>query len=203
MKKILMFMSVMMATLVSFSQEKINEFQMSYFDDNPVYDISAVKNGDTYDYYLSMFSFEGERSPVVLVVKGQNNKQNLINSITEARDLYDKWNNISLENNVVDLNREMNIKTKGCDAAFLYGRDWRIDFSVLITYVFKHVDGKAKLIVKTGGLQASSNQYIDSDGGAFVFSSVEEINNFIELLDDSYAKTYFDEKEKTNDLFSE
>jgi hypothetical protein len=53
----------------------------------------------------------------------------------------------------------------------------------------------------TGKLQASDNQYIDSDSFVFAFYSEEEIDEFINLFDRKLVDEKFSDKKGKEDLF--
>ena len=201
MKKLLLTMGLAAISAIGFSQEKVQTYQMTYFDEVE-FDISATMNGDEVKHYISMYSMEGNHRPVVLMIGGGDELFDFFDNLKEARNTYAKWDSISVENGVVDLNKQMSIKSKRFQAAFMYS-DWYFDYSVPLSYTFKHIDGTATLLIRTGELNTPSNQYIDSDGGIFVFSSLEEIDMFIEALQPSHVVEYFKNKANTDTLFED
>lgn len=185
-----------------FAQEKVNDFEMSYFE-KPSFDISATEDKGEISYYISMYSMEGERSPVVLMIDNESELDNFITDVQTAAQTYAKWDSVSVVNNVMDLDKEMTVSSPGMESAFHYGSSWNFDYSTTLTYNFKHVSDSPRLIIRTGKLQSGSNQYIDSDGGVFVFSSLEEIDDFVSALELQHAKKYFSNKANKEDLFED
>ena len=201
MGKVVPFIFALILSASALGQEAISSYMMSYFE-NPSYEVSAVQEDDDYEYFIDMYSLAGENRPVVLMVEKPEDLASLISNMEQARDKYAEWDSISVANNVTDLEKEMSIKPKNLKCAFTYG-DWNFDYSVRLTYRFKHIDGAPLLIISTGELNSYSNQYIDSKGGVFVFSSVDEINEFVNALDRKNAEKYFNRKTNTESLFED
>lgn len=204
MKNLFVSMCMVAFSTIVMGQEKINSYTMSFFDTSPTFDISATEDNGEYKYYISMFSLEGERSPVVLMIDKPEKMKSLVDNLGDALSTYVEWDSISVANNVTDLNKELSIKSEKFESAFIYGSSWNFDYVVRLSYTFKHMDdGKPVLIVRTGELQSGSNQYIDSDGGVFVFSSEDEIEEFIDSLDRRHVENYFNKKQNTESLFED
>lgn len=187
---------------LSSAQEKVNDYTMSYFE-VPSYDISATEEKGEISYYVSMYSMEGKSSPVILMIDGDSELDDFVADLQTAANTYAKWDSVSVANSVTDLNKEMSVSTRGLKTAFLYGSSWNFDYSSPLSYTFKHLDEVPNLLIRTGELQSVSNEYIDSDGGIFVFSSIEEINEFIRALDPKYARDHFMEKASKDNLFDD
>jgi len=203
MKNLFVTMFMVAFSTITMGQEKINTYTMTFFDTSPTFDVSATQDNGNYEYFVSMFSMEGERSPVVLMIEKPEEMQSFVDNLSDALSTYMEWDSISKANNVTDLNKAMSIKSERFKAAFHYGSNWNFDYAVRLSYTFKHVDGQPVLIIRTGELNSSSNQYIDSDGGVFVFSSEDEIEEFIESLDRKHAVEYFNQKQNKESLFED
>ena len=59
------------------------------------------------------------------------------------------------------------------------------------------------LIMYTGGMEDSDNQYIDSDSFVYAFYSLEDINKFISLFDQKLVTDHFGDKKSKEDLFKD
>jgi uncharacterized protein (DUF1330 family) len=186
---------------MTFAQEVVNSYEMSYFEEKS-FDVSATeaKNGG-YKYYISMYSMESGQ--IVLMIDDADEMATFVGNLTDALDTYTKWDSVSIANNVTDLNKEMSIKSGRYEAAFSYGSSWHFDYNVPLDFDFKHIDGGATLIIRTGEVNSSTNQYIDAKGGVFVFNSADEIRGFIESLDYKHAREYFNNKKNTETLFED
>jgi hypothetical protein len=200
MKNLVLTMCMVALSTMGFSQEQVSSYDMSYFDE-VTYEVSATEDGDGFKYYIDMYSMD--RGSTVLMVDDESVMSTLIGNINDALDTYIKWDSVSVVNNVTDLNKEMSIKSGRYQVAFTYGSSWNFDYNVSLGFDFKHIDGNPHLIVRTGEVNSSSNQYIDSKGGVFVFNSADEIRGFIESLDYKHAETHFDNKKNTETLFED
>jgi len=125
-----------------------------------------------------------------------------ISAINEAKDKYIEWSNVAKENNVSELEKSMSISPK-VGGYFFYG-DWNFQYIVNPSVYFKifKKDNIIKhfLVINTGKLQSSSNQFMKVDGFVLVFSSVEEIDNFLETISRQKLNIFFN-KPKAKDLF--
>ena len=95
----------------------------------------------------------------------------------------------------------MSLKTK-VSGYFLYGSKWNFQFTINLTFDFKIINGKNLLIVRTGKMTSSSNQFMTHDGLVFVFSNTEEITDFLDLISKDKI-TEFINKPKATDLFKD
>lgn len=188
-----------------FAQEPIASYQMSYFSSSSsTFNVNATSPDEKgeFDYYVDTHSLQREHSSVVLNIK-RSKLQNFIKVIEEAKNTYIEWDSVAVANSVVDLEKTMKVKSPTMMCAFLYGGKWNFDYNVNLEFVFKHIDGKPVLIIRTNKLQSSSNQFIDSKGGALVFTSVEEINAFIAALDPGLVIEHYSSKNEKEDLFKD
>lgn len=182
------------------AQEKIEDFEMSYFSSKPFYDVnvSQRENGEI-SFYIECAPKEGE----VLLNISAEEMEDFLKTINDIKSTYLKWKNTAIENNVTDLDKEIEIDNDRYTAAFDYG-GWNVDFSVPLNARFKILDGEYLIIIENKNkLTSSDNQYIDSDGFFLVFNSTEEIDNFINSLSIENAKAYFSKKGSKKDLFKQ
>lgn len=182
------------------AQEVISSYTMAYFaeTDQAEHTVSATKENN---FYISMYSFDGKHKAVTLIVDEKDNSK-FIDAINEAISTFAEWDSVAKANDVTDLNKEMKTSYKG-KAAFLSGNKWQFDQVVSLSFVFKHIDGKAALLIRTGELTSGSNQYIDCDGGAFVFTSAQEAQDFINQISTSAVQKHFSKKDEKDSLFQD
>jgi hypothetical protein len=119
-----------------------------------------------------------------LIIRPKHYK-NFINALTEAKAKYEEWVNTAKDNKVEKLYETMSIESKG--TGFWRKADtWRIDNKVKLKFDFQilELDEKItyRLIIKTDEYQCPYNQYIKSDGYAFILTSKENIDDFIENI---------------------
>ena len=111
--------------------------------------------------------------------------QGFIDVIKDAKVKYEEWIKTAKENNVNQLDKQMPFKSRA-DAYFLYGTKWNFQFDFNLTYEFRIMENKGEIkylmLVKTGELQSSSNQFMKVRGVTLVFTSIKEIDAFISLI---------------------
>ncbi len=196
-----MMMTLMMClmVIVSFGQEKYTTYDNLYVKQNYEVLISHKDDGK-YTLYIDMMSLDNlSKSGGIMI----DEKEHILflRNLKEAKEKYIEWVNIAKENNVKDLSKSMSYKVK-VGGFFKYGSKWNFQYVVNLTFDFKVVDGKNLLIVRTGELKSSSNQYMTHDGFVFVFQNEKEIDEFINIL--SVERVFeFMNKPKSIDLFKD
>lgn len=98
----------------------------------------------------------------------------------------------------------MEIKSKPMTGYFLNYDDWAFDWYVTVKYRMKIMEGTDEneyvLLVQSDELVDGNNEFITCKSIALVFSSTEEIDQFIELIYDKSINE-FKNKPKKEDLF--
>jgi hypothetical protein len=88
-------------------------------------------------------------------------------------------------------------------AYFSYG-DWQFDYIVGLQFEFLVITSegitKRLLIVRTGKLTSSTNQYMEVDGYAMVFTEPKEIDEFLSLTSPEKIREFL-AKPKTEEIF--
>lgn len=197
--RITLALSLSFAFLVSFAQDKIGTYEMSYFTKDPTQLVEASKDGSFYILGVSLNGGTTGRTGGITV-----EAKKLVEfkaALAQARDKYAEWLQVAKANAVSELDKAMEIAAPKVQGYWLTS-NWHFDFSTPLTFRFKVMtDGKQLLIVTTEKLQASDNQFMDHDGFAFVFSSVAEVDALLALLDQAKVTAHFEEKEKAKAIF--
>jgi hypothetical protein len=139
-----------------------------------------------------------------LLIK-DNKIEKFLECLNTIKIKYIEWVQTAKSNNVTKADKGFDICSfpNNVGAFFSYG-DWQ--FSQCKPYadfkVFTDSENKTDymLIVRTGKLVSNTNQFMDVDGINFVFTSVEEVENFINLLSPEKIKAFVS-KPKTEELF--
>jgi hypothetical protein len=165
-------------TLESFGQETFTSYENNYNDKTYEIQISA-KEKDKFTLYIDAMSLDKLHEKGGIMIKEKQHKD-FLNALTEAKGKYVEWVKTAKENNIKEVDKTMNIKSK-VDGFFRYG-DWNFDYNVNLKFDFKILESKDKikylLLVRTGELESSSNQFMKVDGFVLVFTSETEIENF-------------------------
>lgn len=191
---------LMLLGLKSFSQEKFTTYDNSYA--GKTYDIQiSTKDKDNFTLWIDAMSLDKLHEHGGLMVK-QKQYQDFINALNDAKLKYLDWLKTAKENNVKELDKSMSIKSK-VDSYFQYG-DWEFDYNIFLTFDFKILESKGELkyllIIRTGELQSSSNEFMKVDGFVLVFSSASEIDTFVNDISMQKINEFIN-KPKAKDLF--
>ena len=198
-KVMMMTLMMCLVTIVSFGQEKYTTYDNLYIEKTYEVSISHKDNGK-YTLYVDMTSVD-KLSKIGGVMITEKEHELFLSTLNEAKVKYTEWINTAKENNVTDLNKLMAYTVK-VGGFFLYGSKWNFQFFVNLTFAFITVDGKNLLIVSTGKLTSSSNQYMTHDGFVFIFQNEKEIDDFINILSVDKVKEFMN-KPKLTDLFKD
>ncbi|MBX2931996.1 MAG: hypothetical protein KF781_08635 [Chitinophagaceae bacterium] len=202
--KTILTISLFVATaLQSKAQEKFTTYDNTYVEKS--YDIQiSAKEKEKFTLYIDAMSFDKMHEKGGISID-QKQHQEFLNALSEAKLKYEEWVKTAKDNNVKELSKSMTIKSKA-GGYFLYGSKWNFQFLVNLKFDFRILESKGEtkylLLVKTGELQSSSNQFMKVDGFALVFSSSTEIDDFVKAISTEKI-TEFTNKPKKDDLFKD
>jgi len=202
MKKLITILLVLIS-LSTFSQKVYDTYESSYF--NKTYDIKlSYKDSTDFIIWIKCTSLDKIHSKDGEYSISYKQYEKFINSLQEAKQKYIEWVKTAKENNVKDLLKHMDLENKcKVDAAFIYG-DWQFQFDFKPKFDFMILDGDTKvkylLLIKSGELVSSSNQFMKVDGIVIVLSSVKEIEDLLNKISLTKIKEIIN-KPKTEDLF--
>ncbi len=204
MKKLKTMMALIMClilTLSTFGQEKYTFYDNIYSGNR--YDIEIESKDTTkyktrYSLYIYMMSLDKlSKSGGIMV--GEKGHDEFVTTLIEAQDKYNEWVKTAEENNVLEIDKTMSLKTR-VSGYFLYGTKWNLVSIIDLTFDFKIINGKNLLIVRTNRMASSSNKFMTHDGFVFVFSSTEEITEFLDIISKNKIIEFIG-KPKNTDLF--
>ena len=197
-KLILMGLLVCLMTMVSFGQEYTTYDNL--YDGNTYKVLIYLKDDGGYRLYVNMMPIdELSESGGIRITEKEHDL--FLSTLNEAKVKYTEWVTTAKENNVTDLSKSMIYKVEVV-GFFQYGSKWNIQLNVNLTFDFAIVDGENFLIVRTGKLTSSSNQFMTHDGFVFVFQNEKEIDDFVNVLSVDKVKEFMN-KPKSTDLFKD
>ncbi len=201
MKLLKTFLSIILfvaTTLQIKAQEKFTTYDNTYAEKSFEIQISEK------DVLIEVMSLDGMHKEGGIFF-AQKNLQDFLKALTEAKLKYEEWIKTAKENNVKELDKTMAIKSK-VGGYFLYGNKWNFQHSVYLKFDFKIAESNNEtnylLIIRTGELQSSSNEFIKVDGFALVFSSPKEIEDLTTAISKEKI-TEFLNKPKKDALFKD
>lgn len=186
MRKIVKVLFLFLGVLIGFSsqaQENFSSYENSYI--GKFYPIQiASKDKEKFTLYIEAMSLDASHDKGGIMIN-EKQYQGFIDVINDAKVKYEEWIKTAKENNVNQLDKQMPFKSRA-DAYFLYGTKWNFQFDFNLTYEFRIMENKGEIkylmLVKTGELQSSSNQFMKVRGVTLVFTSIKEIDAFISLI---------------------
>jgi len=185
-------------TVEGYSQEKFTTYDNTYVGKTYNIQISS-KDKDNFTLYIEAMSVDRLHNEGGIMLKDKYH-QDFLNAIAEAKIKYEEWVKTAKENNVKEMSKSMTVRSK-VGGYFLYG-DWNFQYAVNLTFDFKILESKYLLIIRTGELQSSSNQFMKVDGFVLVFSSVNEIDSFTNEISTQKINEFIN-KPKSKDLFKD
>ena len=196
---ILKFVVLVVLYSISFAQESYNSYSNLYSGNK--YDIQiSYKDSLKYTLYIDMMSMDRlSKSGGIMVDKKEHEK--FIKTLEEAKLKYEEWVKIAIDNNVTDLDKSMSLQTR-VGGYFSYGSKWNFQYIVNLSFDFKIINDKKLLIVRTGKMTSSSNQFMTHDGFVFVFSNTEEITEFLDIISRNQINEFV-LKPKSSELFKD
>lgn len=199
MKKTIFALALCLTIGIVFGQDSFASYPSSY--EGKEYDVSiSLKGENKYTLYTEIMSMD-RLSDKAGIMLDEKSHPGFLTDLADVKTTYSEWIETAKTNNVTELDKQLSVKTR-CGGYFYYGSKWNFQYVVTLNYDFKITDGKYLLIVRTGKLQSSSNQYIDHDGGVIVFTDPSEIDEFISVLSLESVQEFRD-KPKEEDLFKE
>lgn len=183
------------------AQEKFTTYDNTYIGKPFEIDISIQENNQ-FNLYIYALSLDAIHETGGFLVSDKN-YLGFINALTAAKSKYVEWIQTAKANNVTELDK---LIPASCRLAgyFMYGNDWQFQFLVNPTFNFKIIERNGSieylLLVRTGELESSSNQFMDVDGFVLAFTSEKEIQTFLDSISMDKIKEFMN-KPKVEDLF--
>ena len=202
MKKIIIIAVMAMVAATSAAKlESIGEYDMSFFHKSYLIKMGEAPNGG-YSFYVES---EPRGDDDTFVAAIFNTKKNdIISQMEQIKGKYQEWSKIAKDNNIVDYVKAFDMKLKGIPS-FIWLNDAQVAFETDYDVIF-HVSstGDCRVSISVGEIKAFNNRFITCNGMMLVFSSVEEIDNFIKIMKDGIATAQAkkEEKTKTDKLFN-
>lgn len=196
--KILVICFFTLFSVKSFSQENFSSYYSDYLEETYTVKIS-LEEDKTFSLYIETMSLDRLYTKGGLILE-QKKYPELLKSIEKAKIKYEEWVKIAKENNVESLTKPMPYSSI-VGSYFLYGSQWHFQFVVNLSFDFVILENNNKieylLLVRTGELQSSSNQFITLEGLILVFRSVQEIDDFVSTISLEKIEEFANKPKKT------
>lgn len=196
MKKLIYILAMTLAQ-AGFGQLKYESYKMSYSE--KIYAIQVAEDGEV---YIDIHSLDQSTRKVGFIMKLKD-IPDFISCLETSKAKFVEWKKVAIQNNVKEVKKPLDC-TIETDAFFTYG-DWQFDFNVQPESIFMVMplsNGTTKYIhvIRSGKLVSSKNDYIESDGGAIIFQSAAEFDDFIAKIRPEAIQKFLDSRPK-EDIF--
>lgn len=197
MKNLLFIVTIALLSGTSLAQDKIGSYEMKYFSKS--FDISAGSNGDFYIQATNLDSKDGDAGLIV----DKKDVEGFKATLNAAKEKFTEWSEVATQNGVTELSKEIPVNGKSMSYYWAYGSKVRFSFNRSLTYKFVIFEksGKHVLLLTSGELVASDNQFMKTPGIALAFESAIEVEALAKSIDPVAAATHFESKAKDKDLF--
>ena len=186
MKNTFKVLCLVLGVLIGFSsqaQESFSSYENSYIGNSYPIQI-ASKDKEKFTLYIDAMSLDATHKTGGIMIN-EKKYQEFLDAINEAKVKYEEWIKTAKDNNIKELDKTMTLKSK-VGGYFLYGSEWNFQFLVNLKFDFKILESKGEikylLLLRTGELQSSSNQFMEVRGVTLVFTSIKEIDTFVSLI---------------------
>lgn len=198
MKKYSLLILLLVVSCFVQAQKKVSEYYSSFFDKTFEIQASEPENGK----FLFFIDCESKDKHKVGFILRSEDVQAFINSLNEIKPKFSEWEDTAKKNNVTDFDKNFDIKFNSVRAYFTYGSDWHFESGIRVKPYFKVTkDGQCLIVFNSRELIASDNRFMKVKGFMLVFSSTNEVDEFIKGLDFNTVINESSKKEKTESLF--
>jgi hypothetical protein len=173
-----------------------NAFSKKYFN-------TYIAHNDINEYvlFIDLLSTDSNRKYGGIMVSTVEH-ENFLQILDSAKQKYVEWIDIAKKNNIHSFNKKMKYKSIVGGGYFEHKKDLNIEYLIYLSFNFKIDEDKYYLSFKTGELASTIDNSIKHEGFVLIFSSVEEIEYFIELLSKDNVNVFL--KNNNNfDLFKD
>ena len=117
------------------SQEVLNTYENTILEKEFDIQLSKDKKG-LFTIWIDAYSADKLHDEGGLMVK-EKQYPKFLEALKEAQNKYNEWCQTAKENNVLELNKKMEIKCK-IAGYFIYGKKWHFDYNVNLI-IFSHL----------------------------------------------------------------
>jgi hypothetical protein len=184
------------------AQEKFEKYDNAYFQKEFEIKISKDATLDDFKLYIFAASIDDLWKDGGMIIS-MKRYDDFINALKSAKQKYSEWVKTAQENKVNDLSKVIPVSAKA--EGFFRTGEWHFQKVVNLQFEFKilqiaNPDPLHLLIIRTGQLQSSTNQFTKMSGFVLIFDSVAEIEKFEAKISKENISSFLN-KPKTDSLF--
>lgn len=198
--KTLLFLSIFFACChLTHAEKKVSEYYSSAFNKTYQIQASKVKHGK-FKFYI--YCKSGDQHTIGFILNSTDVPE-FVASLDAVKEKFIEWSTTAHENQVTKYFKYFDIKFKGTTVFFKYGNDWHFSRIGRLNPYFLVTEAHDCFIVfDSGKVIASDNRYMDVQGFSLIFSSVDEVDDFIKAIDVKSVLQMNDQHSKVDELFN-
>ncbi len=200
MKKLLLTFIAMIAFLNANSQTKVSEYSSAYFNETYAVNATMPKN-DKFTFYIDCASAETKKVDDCGIIIPSDKLDGFINRLRSMEEKFEEWTKTAKENNVTNYDKDFDINWGMYKYYFKYGSNWHFCSATLKPYFKVTSDGQCLVVFNSRKLTASDNRFMTYEGVYIVFTSSDEIENFIASIDANNVYEKQKNQENKDELF--
>lgn len=194
-KFLFVFVSLFLSVNSSFGEKVISSYTSSYFNKEYNIEASEIKNGK-FSVYIQVAA-EGSSNAMISLDNTELDKFN--DFLQKTKEKYIEWSKVAKDNNITEMSKEMDFKSPSTTICWL-GSKWWFSFGIKLQPRFLILDDGNYVVTIVKTVRASSNEYID-ETIYLVFSTPEEIDVMISLLNEEDITAELQKAQNSSDLF--
>lgn len=182
----------------TFAEQKVGSYNVL---DRSLDVEASINDKGQLNVYVGILG-EYTHTNIMLGIKGEDNIKSFAYSLREMKAKYNEWKGVARANGVTDYSKEMDIPFPNVEIYWKGSSKWYSTFSRnFIKMMFLVSDDGSASVGCGGEAEDWDNEYI-TEQWYFLFTSADEIEGLIKVLDVEKIKNKLSSKQNTDDLFN-
>lgn len=182
----------------TFAEQKVGSYNVL---DRSLDVEASINDKGQLNVYVGILG-EYTHTNIMLGIKGEDNIKSFAYSLREMKAKYNEWKGVARANGVTDFSKEMDIPFPNVEIYWKGSSKWYSTFSRnFIKMKFLVSDDGSASVGCGGEAEDWDNEYI-TEQWYFLFTSADEIEGLIKVLDVEKIKNKLSSKQNTDDLFN-
>lgn len=202
MKTLLTTLLILFSSIIIIAQEVYDTYELDfYMPHRAEFELLASEDRLFTDVYA-----EGKEFGEAYLHMNEKGQQKLMQALKQVKPVFLEWSKTAEDNDVKDYLKEIKVKKRVFGGvSFFYGSKWRTNSMVELKFYFwVDEEGNHKMIISSANeIKSSDNQFMKLKSMQIVFSSVEEIDDFMRKFNSQYASEFLKKKSDKDDLFKQ
>ena len=186
MKYLFTLFAFVLVSSTLFSQQNFQSYYSEYFKKDFKIDISK-NNYDDIFFWINAMSLDAQTKKISIKASDRELKE-FKEFLLSSKSTFAEWRKFALENNVGKIYKEIVNKRLTLTVGFINKSEWEFSYNAIIVSYFVILEGKPPILMIRNNIDLKSISNESTEGFAIVFSSVDEIDEFVNKLDFIKAK---------------